>query len=75
MTRIMIAVAYVSSDPGAYVTYEGLIGIRHCDIEKLICRKAEELIFLYKAGPCGYHLYHIGFYEGLGLRLPRAQLD
>jgi transposase len=55
----MITVAYVSSDPGAEVTYVGPIGSRHCDMDKLVRRlqsKAAELIFVYEAGPCGYHL-------------------
>jgi hypothetical protein len=50
----MITVAYVSSDPGAEVTYIGPIGTRHCDIDKLVRRlqsNAAEVIFVYEAGP------------------------
>lgn len=55
-----IAVAYVSQDHGAEVTYLGAIGTRHGDIDKLIRKmqsKAKHLIFVYEAGPCGYWLY------------------
>jgi transposase len=66
--KSMITVAYVSGDPGAEVTYVGPIGTRHCDIDKLVRRlqsKAAELIFVYEAGPCGYHLYR--YLTGKGL--------
>ena len=55
-----IAVAYVSHDHGAEVTYLGAIGTRQCDIDQLIRKmqsKAKHLIFIYEAGPCGYWLY------------------
>jgi transposase len=55
-----IAVAYVTQDHGAEVTYLGSIGTRQCDIDQLIRKmqsKAKHLIFVYEAGPCGYWLY------------------
>ena len=55
-----IAVAYVAQEPGAEVTYFGTIGTRQCDIDTLIRKmqsKAQHLIFIYEAGPCGYWLY------------------
>jgi transposase len=55
-----IAVAYVAQEHGAEVTYLGAIGTRHCDIDHLIRKmqsKANYLIFVYEAGPCGYWLY------------------
>ena len=55
-----IAVAYVAQEPGADVTYLGTIGTRQCDIDQLIRKmqsKAQHLIFIYEAGPCGYWLY------------------
>jgi hypothetical protein len=55
-----IAVAYVAQDHGAEVTYLGSIGTRQCDIDQLIRKmlsKANHLIFIYEAGPCGYWLY------------------
>ncbi|MFQ5344162.1 MAG: IS110 family transposase [Anaerolineae bacterium] len=55
-----IAVAYVSQDHGAEVTYLGPMGTRHGDIDKLIRKmqsKAKHFIFVYEAGPCGYWLY------------------
>jgi transposase len=54
-----IAVAYVSQDQGAEVTYLGTIGTRQCDIDQLIRTlqsKAKQLVFVYEAGPCGYWL-------------------
>ena len=70
--KSMIIVAHVPTDPGAEVTYVCPIETRHCDMHKLIRRNAEELIFDYKAGPRGYHLYHVKFYEGLGMMPSRA---
>lgn len=64
----MIAVAHVSSEPGAETTYVGPIGTRQCDIDKLSRRlqsKAAHLVFVYEAGPCGYHLYR--YLTGKGL--------
>jgi transposase len=55
-----IAVAYVAQDHGAEVTFLGTIGTRQCDIDSLIRKmpsKANQLIFVYEAGPCGYWLY------------------
>jgi transposase len=55
-----IAVAYVAQAHGAEVTSLGTIGTRQCDIDQLIRKmpsKAQHLIFVYEAGPCGYWLY------------------
>jgi transposase len=55
-----IAVAYVAQDHGAEVTYLGPIGTRQADIDHLIRKlqsKANHLVFVYEAGPCGYWLY------------------
>ncbi len=55
-----IAVAYVAQEHGAEVTYLGTIGTRQCDLDQLIRKrqsKAQHLIFIYEAGPCGYWLY------------------
>ena len=51
-----IAVAYVAQDHGAEVMYLGAIGTRQCDIDQLIRKmpsKAQHLILIYEAGPCG----------------------
>ena len=51
-----IAVAYVAQEHGAEVTYLGTMGTRPCDIAQLIRKrpsKAQHLIFIYEAGPCG----------------------
>jgi transposase len=55
-----IAVAYIAQDHGAEVTYLGTIGTRQCDIDQLIRTrqsKANHLIFIYEAGPCGSWRY------------------
>jgi transposase len=55
-----IAVAYVAQDHGAAVPYLGAIGPRQCDIDHLIRKmqaKAQPLVFVYEAGPCGYWRY------------------
>jgi transposase len=55
-----IAVAYVAQDHGAEVIYLGTMGTRQCDIDQLIRKmpsKAQHLIFVYEAGPCGSWLY------------------
>ena len=55
-----IAVAYVAQDHGAEVASLGTIGTRQCDIDQLIRKmqsKAQHLLFVYEAGPCGYWLY------------------
>jgi len=54
-----IAVAYVAHDHGAEVTYVGTIGTRQRDSDTLIRKmqsKAQHLILIYEAGPCGYWL-------------------
>jgi len=64
----MIAVAHVSDEPGAETTAVGPIGTRQCDLDKLTRRlqsKAAHLVFVYEAGPCGYHLYR--YLTGKGL--------
>ena len=51
-----IAVAYIAQDHGAEVTSLGTIGTRQCDIDHRIRQmpsKAQHLIFVYEAGPCG----------------------
>ena len=55
-----IAVAYVAKDHDAEVIYLGTIGTRQADIDQLIRKmqsKAQHLVFVYEAGPCGYWLY------------------
>jgi transposase len=55
-----MAVAYVAQEHGAEVTFLGTIGTRQCDLDHLIRKmpsKANQLIFVYEAGPCGYGLY------------------
>jgi transposase len=55
-----IAVAYVAKDHDAEVIYLGPIGTRQCDIDQLVRKlqaKAQHLVFVYEAGPCGYWLY------------------
>ena len=50
-----IAVAYAPEVSGSEVTFLGPIGVRHCDIDKLIRQlhsKAPQLSFVYEAGPC-----------------------
>jgi hypothetical protein len=52
-----IAVAYVPPDHGAEVTYLGAIGTRQCAIDQMIRTrqsKAQHLLFVSEAGPCGY---------------------
>jgi len=54
-----IAVAYVAHEHGAEVTSLGTIGTRQCDIDHLIRKmqsKAQHLLFVSEAGPCGYWL-------------------
>lgn len=51
-----IAVAYVAHDHGAEGISLGSIGTRQCDIDQLIRKmqsKAQHLIFVSEAGPCG----------------------
>jgi transposase len=55
-----IAVASVAQEHGAEVTYLGTIGTRQCDLDQLLRTrhsKANHLVFVYEAGPCGYWLY------------------
>jgi len=50
------AVASIAQEHGADVTYLGTIGTRQCAIDTLIRTmqsKAQHLIFIYEAGPCG----------------------
>src|SRR5215510_2804731 len=54
-----IAVAYVAPESGAEVTSLGTIGTRQGDFDQLVRTmqsKAQHLIFVYEAGPCGYGL-------------------
>ena len=55
-----LAVAYGAQDHGAEVMSLGTIGTRQCDIDQLTRKmqsKANHLIFVYEAGPCGSWLY------------------
>lgn len=55
-----ISVAYAPEDRSAGVTFPGPIGTRQSDIDKMIRTlqsKANDLVFAYEAGPCGYVLY------------------
>jgi transposase len=55
-----ITVAYVAKDHDAEVIYLGTIGTRQADIDQLIRKmqsKAQHLVFVYEAGPCGYWRY------------------
>jgi transposase len=55
-----IAVAYVAKDLDAEVVFVGSVGTRHGDLDQRIRKmpsKAQQLIFVYEAGPCGYWLY------------------
>jgi transposase len=55
-----IAVAYAAQDHGAEVTSLGAIGTRQGDIEQMIRKrpsKANHLIFVDEAGPCGDWLH------------------
>jgi transposase len=58
--RESIAVAYVAKAHDAEVIYLGTIGTRQANIEQLVRKlqsKAQHLVFVYEAGPCGYWLY------------------
>ena len=62
-----IAVAYAPDVQGSKAIYLGLIGTRQCDIDKMIRQlhsKADHLVFVYEAGPCGYWLYRYLQREG-----------
>jgi transposase len=55
-----IAVAYVAQAHDAEVIYLGTIGTRQADIDQRVRKlqsKAQHLVFVYEAGPCGYWLY------------------
>jgi hypothetical protein len=55
-----IAIASVAQDYGAEVPYLGTIGTRQYDLDLLsqtMPSKAQHLIVVYEAGPCGYWLY------------------
>ena len=55
-----IAGAYVAQDRHAEVIYLGTIGTRPCDVDQLVRKlhsKAQHLVFVYEAGPCGSWLY------------------
>src|SRR3954462_8293667 len=55
-----IAVASVSAAREAEVVFLGRIGTRQGDLDQLIrtlTSKAQQLVFVYDAGPCGYWLY------------------
>ena len=72
-----IAVAYVAQDHGAEVTYLGTIGTRHADIDQLIRKlqsKAQHLVFVYEAGPCGYWLYRYLTNKGYACRVVAPSL-
>ena len=54
-----IAVAYVAKAHDAEVIYLGSIGTRQADIDQVVRKlqaKAQHLVFVYEAGPCGYWL-------------------
>jgi transposase len=54
-----IAVASASEARDAEVVFWGRIGTRQSDIDQLIrtlTSKAQQLVFVYAAGPCGYWL-------------------
>ena len=55
-----MAVAYVAKAHDAEVIFLGTIGTRQADIDPLVRKlqaKAQHLVFVYEAGPCGYWLY------------------
>jgi transposase len=55
-----IAVAYVAQERHAEVIYLGTIGTRPCDLDQLVRKlhsKAQHLVFVDEAGPCGYWRY------------------
>jgi transposase len=63
-----IAVAYATEERGTQPIFQGPIGTRQCDIDKLVRRlqaKAHKLLFVYEAGPCGYWLYRYLSQKGL----------
>lgn len=51
-----LAVAYVATDHDAEVSELGAIGTRQTDIDHLVRKlqsKAQHLVFVFEAGPCG----------------------
>jgi transposase len=62
---------------GAEVVELGTVGTRQCDIDKLIRNlksKAQELVFVYEAGPCGYWLYRYLTKKGLSCQVVAPSL-
>jgi transposase len=62
-----IVVAYVAKEHDAEVIYLGTIGTRQADIDQLIRNmhsKANHLVFVYEAGPCGSWLYRYLMQKG-----------
>ena len=54
-----MSVAYVPQDQGAEVPYLGTLSTRQADLDPMSPKrpsKANPLIFVYEAGPCGYGL-------------------
>ena len=55
-----MAVADIAKDHDAQVISLGTIGTRHGDLDPLIRNMhsmAQQFVFVYEAGPCGYGLY------------------
>ncbi len=72
-----ISVAYATAGSAEPPQFVGLIGTRQCDIDKLIRRlrsKAQELIFVYEAGPCGYVLHRYLTGKGFDCRVVAPSL-
>jgi transposase len=64
-----ISVAYAPSAEGSEALFLGPVGTRQCDIDAVVRRlqsKANTLLFVYEAGPCGYWLYR--YLQRKGLR-------
>ena len=62
-----LAVAYVPQEHGAEGTYLGAIGTRQCDLDQMIRTmqsKAQHLIYISEAGPCGSWLYRYVTHKG-----------
>jgi transposase len=62
-----IAVAYVAQEHGAEVTYLGTMGTPQCDIDPLVRKrpsKAQHLLFISEAGPCGSWLSRYWTHKG-----------
>ena len=63
-----ITVAYVTDTPEAQTELFGKIGTQQYAIDKLVRHlqpKAQRLVFVYEAGPCGYWLYRYLSKQGL----------